>query len=284
MDLIGYVVFIIIVISSVVKAISGKICANKFKYYELPFFNSFYILIALTCLGIYDNSYFKGMLNYNTAEYGITVGKGIGLFIYTTLGFYLSSYTASSRSFMNAFSIGFIAVSHFFIFGVEITTNQLISAILITLLGSIYYFKGHLAEMNYKTHLSFFALVLLSIILATFDQVGLKTIDWFTFLFISCFISVCFSLSINYKNYIQNFKYLFFNKYIILSSLIYLAVEVFSTIVRVKYISMTMNNIAYLMAVPFIMLSMYFFFNESTFKKQMFFGWMTFLFGLIALI
>lgn len=50
------------------------------------------------------------------------------------------------------------------------------------------------------------------------------------------------------------------------------------------YISMKMNNIAYLMVVPFIMLSMYFFFNESTFKKQMFFGWMTFLFGLIALI
>lgn len=35
MDLIGYVVFIIIVISSVVKAISGKICANKFKYYDI---------------------------------------------------------------------------------------------------------------------------------------------------------------------------------------------------------------------------------------------------------
>jgi hypothetical protein len=78
--------------------------------------------------------------------YGVL--KGIFFFEYVNTGQKLSKETASSRVFMGAVAVGIIALINVFLFSEILTFNQLLSSLLITILGIFYYFKGHLSETS----------------------------------------------------------------------------------------------------------------------------------------
>ena len=82
--------------------------------------------------------------------YGVI--KGLFFFSYIDYGQRLGRDTASSRTFMGAVAVGFIALINYGLLNEDLSNYQLLSALLISCVGILYYFKGHLSETSNKSH------------------------------------------------------------------------------------------------------------------------------------
>lgn len=218
-------------------------------------------------------------LNNHFYYFIFAILKGIGLYLYLIVAQNLNKTTGTSRAIVPVIAIGLIAFVNFFFFGENLNNNQLLSAILITIFGIIYYFKGHLNETD--SHKYFIQLLGCAIFISIFDHLALSKIHWYSYLLINTFVMLILSFTFNRE--IKEYTFLFKEKALLLSTASYIGFEILTTSVRVSVIPVTMANIAGLMSTPIVMLFMYFFWKESSVKKQLFFGLGSFLICSIAL-
>ena len=283
MELIQITAFIAVLVLTVLKAITMKPCADKLPSEYTPMFLSFWTSISiLFMLPFYYNELIND-INNNINYLLIAFIKGVFFFEYVNIGQKLSKKTGSSRIFMGAVACGLIAFINVLLFNEELTQNQQLSAILITLLGIVYYFKGHLSESSKDSHKAFFIMLILAVILSVLDHVGLTHLHWYTYLLLSIPVMFIFSLFKTRNDKEVNIKFFFNKKILFLATLVYILTEVILTQVRVTILPVTVVNIAVLMAMPIVMLLMNIIWNESTLKKQLFFGLSAFLIGLLAI-
>jgi hypothetical protein len=284
MDYTQIIAFLAVLVLTVLKAITMKPCANHLPSQHTPLFLSFWVTITLICFLPF---YYKELIhdiNVNTFALGFAFIKGIFFFEYVNIGQKLSKETGSSRVFMGAVACGIIAFVNVFLFQEELTQYQLISAVLITLLGLIYYFKGHLSETSAGTHKAFLIMLVLAVILSVFDHLGLSNLHWFTFLFFSIPVMLLISFFKNRNDESISMKFFFDKKILFLAASVYIITEIVLTQIRVTILPVTVVNIAVLMTLPIVMMLMTVIWKESTLKKQAFFGLSAFAIGLLALL
>lgn len=276
--------FLGVLIFSVLKALSMKPCADKLPSEHTPLFMSFWASVAVAALIPFH--YDEISKDFYWSNFALLLGilKGLFFFFYVNTSQTLSKEAASSRAFIGAMAAGIIALVNFSFLKEHLTNYQLISALLMTGLGFIYYFKGHISKTSLSSQKSFIFLLMWAVILSVLDHVALSRMYWFTYLIITMPIMLAFSyFMVKNKSEITG-KFFINNKYLGLAAIIYVSAELFLTKVRVSIISVTMSNIAVLMAIPIIMVLMSVIWKESTVKKQSIFGFAVFATGLIALI
>ena len=281
MELFQYFIFILVIFAAISKALVMKPCANIYDAGHITLFFSFWLFITNSLLIPYHYETLVNDLINNTTNLSFAFLKGLFFYGYMVYGNKLTKSSGSSRSFIPVIGVGIIAIFNFFLFGEILTQYQLISAILITLWGVFYYFKGHLNETN-SQHI-FLIFLFFAVILSVFDHLGNSNLHWFTYLYFSILIMLIISFFYTKKS-IESYKFIFTEKRLILAAAIYIAYEIFITSIRVNILPVTVINIAGLMSTPLIMLIMQGLYKESTIKKQLFFGLGAFFIGLIALI
>ena len=151
-----------------------------------------------------------------------------------------------------------------------------------TAIGFIYYFKGHLSTTSFEAQKSFIFLLILFSTMSVTDHLGLSALHWFTYLVISVPIVFIITLLDNRKDNVVTWGFFFSNRYLAFAAVMYVVAEFFYTRVRVSLISVTVSNIAILMALPIIMITMTFIWKESTLKKQFTFGLLMMLTGMLS--
>lgn len=276
--------FLGVMFIAVLKAISMKPCADRLPPTHAPLFLSFWMSITLA--GMLPFFYHDIAKDFYWGNYALLYGvlKGIFFFFYVNAGQQLSKETASSRAFLGAMAAGVIALVNVSLFGADLNIYQITSAILMTALGFIYYFKGHLSTTSAESHRSFMTLLFLAVVLSVLDHAALSQLFWLSYLVVNIPIMLVISyFMVKDKNEITP-KFFVSNKYLGVAAVIYVFAELFLTKIRVSVISVTVSNIAVLMAIPLIMVIMSIFWGESTIKKQAGFGIMVFLIGMIAFI
>jgi hypothetical protein len=284
MDMTQIIAFLIVMLLTVLKAITMKPCADKLPSEYSPMFLSFWTSISLlVMLPFYYESVLLDFKD-NAIYLLIALVKGIFFFEYVNIGQKLSKKTASSRIFMGAVACGIIAFINVLLFNEMLTQNQLISSVLISILGVIYYFKGHLSETGGSSHKAFITMLFLAVLLSVLDHTGLTNLHWFTYLILSIPVMFVISLFKTRKDKEVNVKFFFNKKILFLAAFVYILMEVVLTQVRVSILPVSVVNIAVLMCMPIVMLLMNIYWNESTIKKQLFFGVSAALIGLLAII
>lgn len=279
MDFIQYLAFFGLIFFSVVKNITMKTCSVNYPPNHTALFFSFWLFVVnLFLMPLYYNNLFIDIKD-NLIYFSFALLKGIGLYLYLIVAQNLNRTTGTSRAIVPVIAIGLIAFVNFFFFQEDLTNNQFISAILISIFGLIYYFKGHLNETS--SHKYFIQLLICAIFLSIFDHLALSNIHWYSYLFVNTFVML--GLSFTFNKEIKEYNFLFKEKALLLSTAAYIGFEILTTSVRVAILPVTMANIAGLMSTPIIMLCMYFIWKESNVKKQLFFGIGSFLICSIAL-
>jgi drug/metabolite transporter (DMT)-like permease len=278
MDYIQYLTFFGLIFLATVKNLSMKPCANLYPANHTALFFSFWLFIFILFLTPFYINEIKEDLSNIYIIGGLI--KGLFLYGYVVTAQKLAKHTGTSRAFVPVVAVGIVAFINYFMFGEEITQNQLISSIIITFFGFFYYLKGHLNET--KSHFDFISLIGFAIVLSVVDHITLKEIHWFPYLLSNVIITLLVSLKFNKE--IKSFKFLISEKRLLLSAIIYIAFEILMTSARVNILPVTTTNIASLMSTPLVMLGMYLFFNESTMKKQIIFGLGAFFIGAIGFI
>lgn len=86
--------------------------------------------------------------------------KGLFFYGYINSSQKVAKETASSRAFLGAMAAGIIAIINFCFLEEKLSDNQLISAVLMTTLGFIYYFKGHISKSSLVAQRAFLFVVL----------------------------------------------------------------------------------------------------------------------------
>jgi hypothetical protein len=266
MDFIQYITFFGLIFLSTAKNISMKPCANIYPANHTALFFSFWLFITTLVFSPFFIEEIKKDI-FNIYILG-AIFKGLFLYSYIVVAQKLVKYSGTSRAFVPVVAVGIVAFINYFLFSEQITSYQLISAVGITLFGVFYYLKGHLNET--KSHSHFIGLIFLAILLSVVDHVTLKEIHWFPYLLVNVFITLIVSFSCNKE--IKSFKFIFTEKKLLLATSLYIGFEILMTSSRVSILPVTTTNIAGLMSTPLVMLCMYLFYNESTMKKQIFFG------------
>jgi hypothetical protein len=284
MDKIQIICFIGIILITTLKAISFKPCANHLPSHYTPLFISFWMMLSVVCVFPYfTDTVFKdlGVLSYELL-YGVL--KGLFFFYYIDYGQKLSKESASSKTFVGAIAIGVMAILGVFILDENLNKYQILSALLIFVLGVLYYFKGHLSETSFLSQKSFFIMLILSVIISVVDHLALSVMHWFTYLLLN--IPILFLMSYLYtrKKGKILIKFFFSDRRLLIAAFLYVIAEFYFTRVRVSILPITTANIAALMSVPVIMVVMNIFWNESTMKKQLSFGLLAFFIGLVSFI
>ena len=281
MDLLQYIVFFSVVFLAVSKAVIMKPCANLYDAGNITLFFSFWLVVTNSLLIPYHYETLIYDLTQNTDNIIFSALKGLFFYFYMVYGNKLAKESGSSRAFIPVIGVGLIAFFNFFLFGETLSTNQLISALLISFWGCFYYFKGHLNETNsQKVFLIFLSL---AVLLSCLDHLGNTYLHWFTYLYVSVFIMLIISYFYTKKT-VDSYRFIFTEKRLILAAIIYIIFEIFITSIRVNILPVTVINIAVLMSTPIIMIFMKFIYNESSIKKQLFFGAGAFFIGILALI
>ena len=273
MDTIQYITFFALVFLATAKNLAMKPCANLYPPNHTALFFSFWLFVVIVIVSPFYVTEIKNDIS-NIYMLG-AIAKGLFLYGYVITAQKLAKHTGTSRAFVPVVAVGLIAFINYFLFQEDITQNQLISALLITIFGCFYYLKGHLNET--KSHFDFISLIGLAVLLSVIDHVTLQQIHWFSYLFINVIITLLVSLFFNKK--IKSFNFLYKEKKLLLTAIIYIAFEILTTSARVNILPVTTTNIAGLMSTPLVMLGMYLFFNESTMKKQILFGLGAFFIG-----
>jgi len=281
MDYTQAIMFLCIIIFSTAKAIAIKPCANMFPANHTTFAFCLFLFVFLTLsLPIHYNTFIYELTN-NTIYIAIAILKGASFYAYFTYSQKLTKHSASSRAFVPVIAVGLIAFVNFFIFSEAISSAQLITVILITMLGIAYYFYGHLSET--QSQKTFITLLCLAVLLSVIDHIALSNIHWFTYLYVSIFITMIFSIFLNRKNIPVIMRNMTHKKMLIAGTM-YMAFEVIITQTRVTILPVTITNVAALMSTPITMITMAYIYNESTMKKQAYFGGAVFLISIGILL
>ena len=282
MEKISLLIFLIAVVANIFKAVIYKKCSNEIKSTNITFMLTFFLM--LTSIGfvpIYYEFIVKDIFE-NYLYVLIPFFKGIFYFYYLNSSNELSKQSGSSRAIVPIIAVGIIALINYSYLDDKLNLNQLISAILITVLGVFYYFYGHI-KSNIAAKKSFLLLLLFSVILSVFDHWGLSNVHWSTFMLVSCITVYLMNYTLKKSEKVEISKV--FNNYALIGlCTYYIAMELFLMNVRVTYISITMLNIATLMSSPLIMIYMNIVYKESTIRKQFVFGILAAMIGVIALI
>jgi hypothetical protein len=282
MDISQFIIFLIIISLSFLKAIAFKKCSNDICPLQITLFLSFILMCSsLILLPTYYENFVRD-LEDNREYLLIPIIKGILYFVYLYYSNVLSRYSGSSRAIAPVIGVGLIAFINYFLLGESLNINQLISAILITFLGVFYYFKGHISE-NLNSKIIFLKFLGLLIILSVLDHWGNSTIHWFSYLLLSTVVVYMMNFIYSKDREKLNIKEIFNKKMLLIACLIYVITEVYVTSVRVNEIPVTIVNIAVLMTSPIIMIYMNVTYKESTLKKQLSFGLVAFCIGLFAI-
>lgn len=283
MTLYQLIIFFSIIFLSVLKSISFKKCSNEICPFQITLFLSFILMIStFIILPKYIDNFVYDLKN-NTLGLLIPVAKGVLFFAYIYFGNVLSKISGSSRIIAPIVGVGLIALINYSLLNENLNNYQITSSILITLLGVIYYLKGHISEVK-NAKFIFFKFLSLVVILSVLDHWGNSTIHWYSYLLISTTLLYLMNFFFSKKRIKLTIKDVFNKKILLVSCLIYVFMEIFITSVRVNEIPVTMINIAVLMSSPITMIYMNIFYKESTINKQLFFGLLAFFIGLISLI
>lgn len=282
MDFLQISSFLLIVVLTIFKAVSMKPCADLLPSAYTPMFLSFWTTIVIFIMLPFYYEYIIIDFKENNSSLIFAVIKGLLFYEFVNTGQKLTKKTASSRIFMSSVACGIIAFINVLLFGEILSTNQVISATLITFLGIIYYFKGHLSESD--SHRAFLIMLFLAVTLSVLDHLGLSNLHWFTYLFLSIPVMLLMSFYKTRNDKEVSIRFFFNKKILFFATSIYILTEFVLTQVRVSILPVSVVNIAVLVSMPVVMLLMNVYWNESTLKKQLFFGISASLIGLLAII
>jgi hypothetical protein len=277
--------FIGLIFISTLKAFAFKPCAKYLPSHYTPIFISFWMMLSVLLVSPY---FFQSLVSdFNKFSYELAYGilKGVFFFQFINYSQKITKETASSKALMGAVSVGITAIINFSFLNEELTKYQFISALLMMILGFVYYFKGHLSETSRSSKKSVFMYIFLGVLLSIFDHLGLSSMHWYTYLFLNIltFFIISMIYCLKYSKDIS-IKFFFSNKKLLIAAFVYVIAEFYFTSVRVSVLPVTTSNVAALMAVPVIMVFMSIYWKESTVKKQSFFGIMVFIIGMVSFI
>lgn len=282
MDIVQIFLFLGVIFITFLKAATLKPCAQYLPSHSMPIYMGFWTVVVTFLMSPY---FTEEIINDFSKPYFVLILvllKGFLMFFHLDLSQKLTKETASSRTMIAAIAVGFIAFINMNIFNEELSNGQMLSAYLIFGFGLIYYLKGHIRQASFKAHLCFFALMVTSIILSVLDHVvlGYIGVHWFTYLFVSSIVLFLTGFFIKKDKII--FKSMFTNKILGIATAVFIFSEFFLMSIRATLLPVSAVQIASVMSVPLIMIFMSIKWNESTPKKQAFFGFTTCLIGLVS--
>lgn len=279
------VLFLLVIVATVLKAIALKPCSNQFKSSLLPLNISFWLTVSLLALLPLNYGSLLSDINAIQIAIALSVIKGVIFYFHLDVGQRLAKETSSSRTMSASFSIGIIASVNYSLFGEHLTTNQLISAGLMFFIGVIFYFKGHIRKTSKNAHSAFFLVILIASILAVLDHLALAFygIHWYTYLLISSSVMLIFAMvfkgsEINFKIFNPE------NKILAITVFTFILTEYFLMSIRGTLLPVTLCAVAITMSIPIVMIYMAVRWGESSTKDQAMFGVATCAAGLISFV
>ncbi len=262
-----------------------KVCSLKLDHRTAPVFVSSWTLLGVALVfPFYGHLWQEGWEKFQAYPPYIALAglKGAALYYLFVTSQELMKVSLSSRHYVTPLAVGLMTVSNYFL-GEALKPQQWVAALGLFGVSVAFFFKGHLSEMSKDGKISYFKLVFLSVVLAGFDQVLTKEINWYAYLLVSNLALLALSLLLIRADK-KVLRDALFHTSAIWAGAFYAATELVKFYQQVSINPVTVVVMAQALTKPVILVLSALVWKERTVKEQLVFGALAFLFVTLPLL
>ncbi len=280
MGIVSLMAGVMILLSVILKSFAVKVAVNKGNNGKgVSFASSFYLVLILLLTLPFMRNLLIPINKLNMFAVGISAVKGVLLFFSVRYVANIAKESNSSAVFAGYISLGVGAVLNFIFLKENLTYLQLVGCLALSILGTIFFFRGAASELSKQSKIEFILVTLIIIILMAVDKISISKMNWYMHLVINS----CVYFLVGMFNVLKNKDYrklqILKNKEVMLVGVTYIISEFFIIASMQYYLSVSMVNLFLRLSAPIIMVMSSYIYNERTPKEQLLFGILAFLFA-----
>lgn len=265
-----YIIFFFFI--SLLKPIIFKVCANNLDHRTAPIFISVFILFGI----LITLPWFGGLLIEGFEKIGahylilfLCMFKGILFWYGTYENQKLKKESLSSTYYVAPLSLAFIACINSFL-GEVLEPKQWISIIGLCSVSCLFFFKGHLQDLDPSLKKTYFKLALIFTVLGVIDHYTVFHSNWYTLLFISNLTLLCVCLS--KRNSLEVWKTALFNKMAVMGGATFLVFEFVKFYPMVSMIPVSVILLVQVATTPIVFVLSALIWGERSWQEQFVWG------------
>ncbi|MDD9901880.1 MAG: hypothetical protein OXT65_12965 [Alphaproteobacteria bacterium] len=276
---------LLLFILSIAKAVAFKTCSDRMDARTTPLIISAWsLLAAVVTIPVFGHLWGNAqhIFMQSPSLLFLCLAKGGILYIWCITSQKLVSLSLSSRIYMKPMATGLIAGSNYFL-GERLSRAEWISALALFALSALFFFKGHISDVDRKARVYFVSLVGMSVVLSGMDHVLVSHVNWYALLIVSNVMLLGIGLCIHHKN-IPLLKSAYCNKLALAAGCTYAVAE------HVKFYQMVTINPVTTIAVleslvsPVLMVLSAALWKERTVREQLSWGMAVFVFVAVPVV
>ena len=250
-----------------------KVCSVKLDHRSAPIFFSGWTLIGLAgTWPLFGRLWIDGWKILRGGDFlmALTIGKGALLYYVFFVSQRLMKVSLSSRHFVTPLAVGIVSISNALL-GEHLEPGQWFAALGLCGLSLVFFFRGHLADLDRRSRFDYFLLVGLSAPLSSLDHYLIKHINWYTVLVVSNIVLLGLGILLNLRQK-HVLRDAFLHKTAALAGIAYMLAELVKFYQQVTINPVTAVVTAQAATKPVILILSALIWKERTAKEQMTWG------------